>query len=248
MPDRFLRLFFALPCPPPLAERIGRWRDDRPLPGRQVATANLHLTLAFLGQVPSARLEALLDMAAAIEAAPFDLYLDRLLRWRNGILLLAPSQPPGALLRLRRALRSGLAELELPVETRSFSAHLTLARDAAPLEDAPLPQPSYGRSTISACFARKTTPRACATAHSVAGRCAGKIQTSVSRRNNPPLPLCHAGYDRPPGSRGFPGLEEKSRSWHGSCARDSEAVLPEGFGRWLAGRAPRPHQPEMRTT
>ncbi|WP_367621233.1 hypothetical protein [Pseudomonas aeruginosa] len=24
MPDRFLRLFFALPCPPPLAERIGR--------------------------------------------------------------------------------------------------------------------------------------------------------------------------------------------------------------------------------
>lgn len=51
MPDRFLRLFFALPCPPPLAERIGRWRDDRPLPGRQVATANLHLTLAFLGQV-----------------------------------------------------------------------------------------------------------------------------------------------------------------------------------------------------
>ncbi|WP_205576702.1 RNA 2',3'-cyclic phosphodiesterase [Pseudomonas aeruginosa] len=139
MPDRSLRLFFALPCPPPLAERIGRWRDDRPLPGRQVATANLHLTLAFLGQVPSARLEALLDMAAAIEAAPFDLYLDRLLRWRNGILLLAPSQPPGALLRLRRALRSGLAELELPVETRSFSAHLTLARDAAPLEDAPLP-------------------------------------------------------------------------------------------------------------
>ncbi|EIU1682693.1 TPA: RNA 2',3'-cyclic phosphodiesterase [Pseudomonas aeruginosa] len=139
MPDRSLRLFFALPCPPPLAERIGRWRDSRPLSGRQVATANLHLTLAFLGPVPSSRLVALLDMAAAIEAAPFDLCLDRLLRWRNGILLLAPSQPPDALLRLHRALSSGLAELELPVETRSFSAHLTLARDAAPLEDAPLP-------------------------------------------------------------------------------------------------------------
>ncbi|HFF2302889.1 RNA 2',3'-cyclic phosphodiesterase [Pseudomonas aeruginosa] len=134
MPDRSLRLFFALPCPPPLAERIGRWRDDRPLPGRQVATANLHLTLAFLGQVPSARLEALLDMAAAIEAAPFDLRLDRLLRWRNGILLLAPSQPPGALLRLRRALRSGLAELELPVETRPFSSRCRAAggRPATP--------------------------------------------------------------------------------------------------------------------
>ncbi|WP_302622839.1 2'-5' RNA ligase family protein, partial [Pseudomonas aeruginosa] len=59
-----------------------------------MATANLHLTLAFLGQVPSARREALLDMAAAIEAAPLDLYLDRLLRWRNGLLLLAPSPVP----------------------------------------------------------------------------------------------------------------------------------------------------------
>ncbi|MGV8390844.1 RNA 2',3'-cyclic phosphodiesterase, partial [Pseudomonas aeruginosa] len=46
MPDSSLRLFFALPCPPPLAERIGRWRDGRPLPGRQVATENLHLALA----------------------------------------------------------------------------------------------------------------------------------------------------------------------------------------------------------
>ncbi|HGE2317924.1 TPA: 2'-5' RNA ligase family protein [Pseudomonas aeruginosa] len=36
-------------------------------------------------------------------------------------------------------MRSGLAELELPVETRPFSAHLTLVRDVAPLEDAPLP-------------------------------------------------------------------------------------------------------------
>ena len=33
-------------------------------------------------------------MAAAIEAAPFDLCLDRLLRWRNGILLLAPANRP----------------------------------------------------------------------------------------------------------------------------------------------------------
>ncbi|MDF5806787.1 2'-5' RNA ligase family protein [Pseudomonas aeruginosa] len=89
-----------------------------------MATANLHLTLAFLGQVPSARLEALLDMAAAIEAAPFDLCLDRLLRWRNGILLLAPSQPPGALLRLRRApalrpCRTGAARGNPPIQRPS---------------------------------------------------------------------------------------------------------------------------------
>ncbi len=124
MPDRSLRLFFALPCPPPLAERIGRWRDGRPLPGRQVATANLHLTLAFLGQVPSARLEALLDMAAAIEAAPFDLCLDRLLRWRNGILLLAPQptarRPPAPAPRpALRPCRTGAACGNPPIQRPS---------------------------------------------------------------------------------------------------------------------------------
>ena len=136
-----MRLFLAIQLSPAVREALLTAQDALRRQGRGSfpPPENLHLTLAFLGQVPSARLEALLDMAAAIEAAPFDLCLDRLLRWRNGILLLAPSQPPGALLRLRRALRSGLAELELPVETRPFSAHLTLARDAAPLEDAPLP-------------------------------------------------------------------------------------------------------------
>ncbi|EOT7836630.1 RNA 2',3'-cyclic phosphodiesterase [Pseudomonas aeruginosa] len=142
MPERSLRLFFALPCPRPLADRIGRWRDGQALPGCPVATENLHLTLAFLGQLPATRLDALRDMAATIKEPPFDIRLDRLLRWRNGILSLAPGQPPGALLRLQRALRFGLAALELPPESRPFSPHLTLARHAAPLEDAQ-PPPTF---------------------------------------------------------------------------------------------------------
>ena len=47
------RLFFAIELPTPLQRQIVRWRADHfpPEAGRPVAAANLHLTLAFLGDV-----------------------------------------------------------------------------------------------------------------------------------------------------------------------------------------------------
>ncbi|MBS0976282.1 2'-5' RNA ligase family protein, partial [Serratia rubidaea] len=49
------RLFFALPLPDSLQQQVIRWRADAfaPQDGRPVAAANLHLTLAFLGEVSS---------------------------------------------------------------------------------------------------------------------------------------------------------------------------------------------------
>ena len=210
MPDRFLRLFFALPCPPPLAERIGRWRDDRPLPGRQVATANLHLTLAFLGQVPSARLGPCWTWPRPSRPRPSTCISTACCAGGTASLL-APSQPPGALLRLRRALRSGLAELELPVETRPFSPHRPWLAMSRRWRTSRYPNLRMaGRPFQPVLLAKRRR----GVRYRTLGRWAlcGKIQTSVSRRNNPPLPLCHAGYDRPPGSRGFPGLEEKAEA------------------------------------
>ena len=54
------KLFFALPLQQ-LAPELIDWRDQRPWPGQPVPEANLHLTLAFLGeadQVTTARLMA----------------------------------------------------------------------------------------------------------------------------------------------------------------------------------------------
>jgi 2'-5' RNA ligase len=50
--------------------------------------------------------------------------------WPNGIAALRPAQTPPELLDLHALLAAKLARLEVPVETRPFRAHVTLARRA----------------------------------------------------------------------------------------------------------------------
>ena len=129
MPSDTLRLFFALPCPPELAESIGTWRAGLALGGRPVAADNLHLTLAFLGQQPRARLEELQLLAAGVEQAPFRLHLDRL-GGHRGTLWLEPAEMPAALGNLARDLQQRLLAAGITLDTRPFRAHLTLLRHA----------------------------------------------------------------------------------------------------------------------
>jgi len=123
-----LRLFFALPCPLELAEAIAHWRDDLHLGGRPVAKENLHLTLAFLGSQPRGRVDELKSLAARLQEHAFTLHLNRLDHWKNGLLHLAPSQSPTALLVLAQHLRNALLEAGFNLESRPFHPHLTLAR------------------------------------------------------------------------------------------------------------------------
>jgi RNA 2',3'-cyclic 3'-phosphodiesterase len=128
MHDDNLRLFFALSCPPSLAERIAIWREALHLPGRPVIPASLHLTLAFLGRQPRSCLAALKGLAATVQCEAFELQLDRLLQHRDGLLYLAPSQPPAALLELVDQLLGALLAGGFSLEDRAFLAHLTLLR------------------------------------------------------------------------------------------------------------------------
>jgi 2'-5' RNA ligase len=105
-----LRLFFALPCPAPVAHAVAAWRDRLQLPGKAVAAENLHLTLAFLGAQPRSRLDELKAIAAGIRGQAFELHLDRLGHWRAGLLHLLPSRPPEALLDLECSLRERLLQ------------------------------------------------------------------------------------------------------------------------------------------
>jgi 2'-5' RNA ligase len=132
MKNDVLRLFFALDCPPRLAAAIASWRDELHLGGRPVAPANLHLTLAFLGQQPCARVAELQGLASTVRAQAFDLHLDRLARQRSGLLYLAPSQTPTALLALVEGLREQLGAAAFELESRPFRAHLTLSRHGSP--------------------------------------------------------------------------------------------------------------------
>lgn len=125
------RLFFAL------------WPDDafceqllqRSKPwlcasnGRQVPRENLHITLAFLGNVDEAQQACLEKMAGGIQLPVFQLKLDRLAYWpRPQAAWAGISQTPEAFTQLVTQLQQGAQACGLQLERRPPVAHLTLKR------------------------------------------------------------------------------------------------------------------------
>ncbi len=69
------RLFFALPLPADLQQQIIEWRAAHFAPdaGRPIAAANLHITLAFLGDVSAQKQRTLSALAGRIQQPGFTL-------------------------------------------------------------------------------------------------------------------------------------------------------------------------------
>ncbi len=126
-----LRLFFALW--PDAATRAALDSLAREVAtetrGRAVATDNLHLTLAFLGERPAAMVPDLCASVAAIEVSRFRLSLDDIGCWRKaGIAWLASTESAPQLLALRERVVQALATQRIVIEERRFVPHATLAR------------------------------------------------------------------------------------------------------------------------
>lgn len=124
------RLFFALWPAPPVRAALAAAAAALDLDGgRPVAHANLHLTLAFLGEVAPATAAALCAEDAITEVPPFALAIDAAGWWRtNGAAWLAPRLVPPDLTRLQLALCAQLAARGMTLEARAFAPHVTVAR------------------------------------------------------------------------------------------------------------------------
>jgi 2'-5' RNA ligase len=99
--------------------------------GRAPPPVNLHVTLAFIGEVLQDRIEALGRIGAmvATRAEPFTLTLDRTGTFRRtGITWAGAARVPRPLADLARNIFDALAAQGFPVEQRPFSPHVTLAR------------------------------------------------------------------------------------------------------------------------
>jgi 2'-5' RNA ligase len=99
--------------------------------GRATRTSNLHLTLAFVGEVSAEQSAQLHDIGAAAAAAATRcvLTLDRVGSFADsGIVWLGTAQPSPALAGLAAALGERLGAAGLHVERRPFRAHVTIAR------------------------------------------------------------------------------------------------------------------------
>ena len=134
------RLFFALwpdAATAVVLEEAGR-RAQAICGGRSMRRETLHLTLAFLGEVASGRIEGLRQVAAAIRAPSFTLRLDTLGCWRH-IVWAGCRQLPPPLAGLVGQLQSVLLRAGVSLEDRPFAAHVTLLRNARCGEPLPLP-------------------------------------------------------------------------------------------------------------
>lgn len=132
-PGATLRLFFAC-WPTPVLQRqlheIGN-RLKLQIDGRVSRSANIHLTLAFLGDVAADRLPVLQQLASKIVVPAFALPLQRLGCWPDGgIGWLAPDQAPEGLLQLVRQLNEALQRAGFRTEKRRYRPHVTLLRKA----------------------------------------------------------------------------------------------------------------------
>ncbi|WLJ44121.1 RNA 2',3'-cyclic phosphodiesterase [Edwardsiella piscicida] len=125
--------FFAIPLPPPLQQTLIQWRAEHfsSQAGRPIAAANLHLTLAFLGDVGSAQQQRLQTLAGRIRQAPFSLTLDDAGQWpRPGVVWLGMRRAPRGLIQLAELLRSQAARSGCYQSPLPFHPHITLLRHA----------------------------------------------------------------------------------------------------------------------
>jgi len=100
--------------------------------GRATLRENIHLTLAFLGDQPSAIVPVLTEQMRAIEVSRFSLRLDQVGCWRrSGIAWLGAAEAPSELVSLHAELARIVGSLGIVVDDRPFAAHLTLARRIA---------------------------------------------------------------------------------------------------------------------
>ena len=126
------RLFFALWPDAAATRRLAQLAEAlAPLAaGKPVAAESIHLTLAFLGELPPGRVEEAL--ATRIEAAPFELALDRVGAFRGAKVAWAGmGEPPPALADLQSRLAADLRRRGFDLEARPFAPHVTLVRKVA---------------------------------------------------------------------------------------------------------------------
>lgn len=106
-----------------------RWVDPR----------GIHLTLAFLGELDDAQLQAAMLAAenAAKQCQSFSFSLNRLGIFGSPrsprVIWMGIDEPSGGLNRLHSILNQELAQRGFAIDTRPFSPHLTLARIKIPL-------------------------------------------------------------------------------------------------------------------
>ena len=127
------RLFFALWPDPGVRARLAELgeRARQCCGGRRTTADKLHLTLAFLGDVPTPRVDELVALTQRLTGPEGTWTLDRLGHFpRGGIVWAGSEAMPDGLMRFQTELWVSLAALGFTPPRRDFYPHVTLLRQA----------------------------------------------------------------------------------------------------------------------
>lgn len=92
---------------------------------------NLHITLAFMGSIDETTVQAIKQQIPHITAQPITIVFDQLTSWSNAsILCLTSSQQPQQIIDLVEQLKIVIEEQGVELDSRLYTAHVTLARRA----------------------------------------------------------------------------------------------------------------------
>ena len=117
----------------PARRELGRWAGSvhRLCTGRRTPTENLHITLAFLGQVDAGQFDAIVAAARGVQARRFPLRLDEPGYWtHNHVAWLGAAQAPEELNTMVADLRAALVRSGVGFDPKPFVPHVTLVRNA----------------------------------------------------------------------------------------------------------------------
>lgn len=161
MNDHTIRLFIAIEFPEQIKaelEKDAALLQRNCKRGTFTRRENFHLTLAFLGQVPSSRIGELTAIMDICPSSPIPLTIGHMGRFkhREGDILWRLIEAEPALLHLQKDLSAHLRAQGFLQEERNFKPHLTLARrvvlkDGVKLIDlsSQMPTSSYTANRIS---------------------------------------------------------------------------------------------------
>lgn len=124
-----MRLFIAINLSEPMKAALINAQNEmyeHGIRGNYTSRENLHLTMAFIGQVPDA--EPALKALSSVFFTPFKLCLEGMGcfgdLWWVGMRKSAPLEA------LAHRVRHALAENDIPFDRKRFSPHITLLRKA----------------------------------------------------------------------------------------------------------------------
>ena len=155
-----MRYFFAIQPPEDVRARLDTlaryYADERT---RLLPPENLHVTLAYLGELDGRSLDDVMHIPETLPYQPFNIIFKQLEFWKKPQIYCLTATAPMMMLQLAYDLQSRCRELGIPVATRPYRPHITLLRKATkPLS---LPMPDVGWHAESVCLylsESKSTP------------------------------------------------------------------------------------------